>query len=123
MSMLAFIWVTSLASMLGVAWYGWRQSYNRGDERVEHYRLGDLASKEAHLLVHDVVTLIEGMKPHGARALRGGLVFVRRGQDFFLARVYGKMKTNSIGASSFFLKQIREHKEQDTKRISDSREM
>ncbi len=111
MSTLLVIWLSALATMVGIALY----ARHRLDGRYPNnnpYRLHDLASKEAHLLLSDTASFVGALRPHGARALRGGLFFARRGQDFFIARVYGKMKVHKGSASSFFLKQIKEHQGQ-----------
>jgi hypothetical protein len=121
MSTLTLIWIASLATMAGIAWHGSRGV--RTGTSPAGIRLSDLASKEAHLLLRDTVAFLEDMRPHGARALSQGIVFVRRGQDFLIARVYGKIKVHKGSASSFFLKQIAEHKGQSVERNQGEREM
>lgn len=123
MSMLSLIWLLALAVMAGIVFSARTKSGENMYEGKRALRLGDLASKEAHLLLRDTVSLVNDIRPHGARAFRSGLVFVRRGQDFFIARVYGKMQMQKGSASSFFLKQIAEHQGQSVGRARGAREM
>lgn len=123
MSTLSIIWVIALVIMVSILLYARREVSDSANSPVNPLRLRDLARKEAHLLLRDTISAFQQMKPHGTRALNSGVVFVRRGQDFFIAQVYGKIKVHQGSASSFFLKQIREHQGRDVERSLGSREM
>ena len=113
MSILLSIWIVSLASIVGALVYGRIVTNQRRSETIELSQrpvsFSDFMSHELAELKSDMLLLIEGLRPHGVRTIRSGVTMVQRGQEVFISRVYGRIKTEKGRASSFFLKQIAEH--------------
>lgn len=113
MSILLFIWVVSLASIVGVIVYGRITPNQRRSETIglieKSVSFSDFVTHELTMLNRDVLLLMAGLKPHGVRTIQSGVTIVRRGQEVFISRVYGGIKAQKGLASSFFLKQIAEH--------------
>jgi hypothetical protein len=112
MSLIASLWFIALVVMAGIYWHGvfWKKSAMRrmtGGPKD----FTELMTREIQLLNHDFGRLLLNLRPHGARAVRAGLVVVKRGHDLVINRVYGRTSITRGSASSFFLKQIAEHKE------------
>ena len=114
MSILLGIWIMSLASIVGVLLYGRMIQHQRGDEASNRAAesptsFSEVVSHELATLNRDIRALIDALKPHGVRTIASGVTIVRKGQEVFISRVYGRIKTQKGRASSFFLKQIAEH--------------
>lgn len=111
MSILFGIWLVSLVTILGIVTYGWIL-YRRSFHAQVHtpLRLHDIFTHEVSQMHKDFYKLLAHMRPHGVRTARAGLVMIKRGQELFIHRVYGRMKIEKGSASSFFLKHITEHK-------------
>ena len=110
MSLLVTIWTVSLAAMVGIYWYAaTRASVSRVARAPKD--LTELMTREIQHLNADFGQLLRDIRPHGVRAVRAGLIAVKRGNDLIISRVYGRMSVEKGKASSFFLKQIAEHKE------------
>ncbi len=124
MSTLLIIWIVSALTLLCIVVYA-RKNAGRQENVNEQsqIRLGDVVSREITTLHRDFYKLLDAAKPHGQRSLSAGLVMVKRGQDLFISRVYGRIQSEKGRASSFFLKQIAEHKERDVERENSSRSM
>jgi hypothetical protein len=118
MSVLSYTWIVSallcallllyarfLLSRLGVS-----------KEIGAHNNLRDIIALEIVALRDDGARFVRFMTPHGKRSLSLGARVCRRGHDVFMRRVYGRIHLEKGRASSFFLKQIVEHKELDTMR-------
>ncbi len=113
MSILLSIWIVSLVSIVGALVYGRMLKHERRSETIElserPVSFSDFMSHELALLKRDMLLLIGSLRPHGVRTIRSGVSMVLRGQEVFISRVYGRIKTQKGLASSFFLKQIAEH--------------
>ena len=124
MSMLLILWIVSGMTLVGVILYA-RHIAAKVEFSAPHVAptLPDVVASEVALLHRDFSKLIDVAKPHGKRTLAAGVVMVKRGQDVFIRRVYGRIQSEKGRASSFFLKQIAEHKEKDAKRDDGERSM
>lgn len=113
MSILLGVWIASLMTIIAIVLYG-RVLHVRRTHEHEHapVHIHDLIAHEIFKLNKEFSRLVESAKPHGVRTARAGLVMVKRGQELFVRRVYGRIKIEKGSTSSFFLKHISEHKEQ-----------
>ncbi|KKU77599.1 MAG: hypothetical protein UY04_C0055G0004 [Parcubacteria group bacterium GW2011_GWA2_47_7] len=116
------IWLVSALVLIGIMFYAYvnavRQQYTAIHTRL---RFADFVFDEVSLLHRDIFRLVEKAKPQGQRTARAGMVIVKRGQEFFTSRIFGRIESERGRASSFFLKQIIEHKERDVERGNDER--
>lgn len=120
--MLLFTWIISALTILGIILYARFYQSEREDALLHgEHRLSDVLTEEMLSLHRDLRELFEVLKPHGKRSLSAGLVMVKRGQDLFISRVYGRIQCEKGRASSFFLKQIAEHQGKDAERENSER--
>lgn len=124
MSTLLIIWIVSALTLLSIVIYARKCAAVRDITALQaEVRFSDVVTREITTLHRDFYKLLDAARPHGERSLSAGLVMVKRGQDLFISRVYGRIQSEKGRASSFFLKQIAEHKERDLERENSSRSM
>ena len=116
MSFLSFIWFLSLSAIIVILFIA-----NKISSRISsslsysNIHLSDVAWREIIQIKKDVMEFLHFAKPHGVRTVKKGVLIGKRAQDMFITRVYGMIEAPKGKASSFFLKHISLHKEENKK--------
>ncbi|OGZ07211.1 MAG: hypothetical protein A2942_03790 [Candidatus Lloydbacteria bacterium RIFCSPLOWO2_01_FULL_50_20] len=110
MTLLTAIWLLSLAVVSGILVYAHRKNT---DLRVSPEDvLASFADFLALELSHMIDQLSYGavrVRPHGIRILTQSRIFLERGHDIFLEKIFGRLDVEKGNVTSFFLKRIAEH--------------
>lgn len=113
MTTLFSIWGVAGAMLIVFFVFAWRRE-GALDLRKREQALPTLSHvvwEEVNMTKQMVSRAISGARPHGAKIASTGMHLASRGQEFFMMRVYGKIKIEKGLTASFFLKQIAEHRD------------
>ncbi len=112
MTPLIALWLFALIILVGIVVYGF---HTKGSTNVSSedaptnwcnflaIELTRMAGYISHLLIH--------ARPHGEKAVAHGTIFLKKGHDMFIEKIFGRIEVEKGKAASFFLKRIAEHKE------------
>ena len=110
MTLTMTIWILSLVVMLALIMIGKKSSLPALDYAQAPQDLGEFVRETLYRSVGRFSQVMHKVRPHASRALDVFVVVGKKGHDTFIDRVYGKLRAEKGTASSFFLKNIAEHK-------------
>lgn len=103
------IWALSLVVMLVLVALGRRSSRSFDYAQVPQ-DLGEFVRDTLYRSADRFSHVIHRVKPHASRVAGVFIIIGKKGHDTFIDRVFGKTNAEKGRASSFFLKNIAEHK-------------
>ena len=104
------IWIASLLVMLTLVLLGKRASSREFNYAQPPHDLGEFVRDTLYISADRFSHLLQMAQPYALRVLEAFAVVGRKGHDTFIDRVFGKRSAEKGTASSFFLKNIAEHK-------------
>lgn len=114
MSLLLIIWTLSLvilSAILGFAFASKKKNAtNTQNGASSGASFGEFLGEQCHDMLYHVQKGIHHMKPHARYYSHVAIGYSRRGHDFFVERVFGRVEIKKGISTSFFLKSIAEHK-------------
>lgn len=108
MSATFLLWIGSLLLILTIVVLA---AVRRTVPVTTEVSFADLVRDELSWIVDHLRMITRGAFNKGSALLVSGAMPLRRGNELFIERVFGKMKIERGRASSFFLKRIAEHKD------------
>ena len=109
MTLTMTIWILSLAVMLVLIMLS-KKSSQVLDYALAPQDLSEFVRETLYRSAGHFSRMIHKVRPHASRALDVFVVVGKKGHDTFIDRVFGKRSAIKGTASSFFLKNIAEHK-------------
>ncbi len=110
------IWTLSLVVMMVLIVLGKKSSQTLDYAEVPQ-DLSEFVRETLYRSADRFSHVIHKVRPHAARALDVVVTVGKRGHDTFIDRVFGKRSIVKGAASSFFLKNIAEHKAEAKKDV------
>lgn len=108
MPVIFFLWVGSLLAMSGIIAFAVfrRSTYATSETTFVDFVRGEMY----HVAVFFRAIVFSALK-NGSALIISGAGPLRRGNEMFMERMFGRVKIERGRASSFFLKRIAEHKD------------
>jgi hypothetical protein len=110
MSLLAYLWVFSLLTLVAVTLFAYRRSRFVAIRHVPH-DLGEFIHEALSHIATGVSSTAATLQPHARKVTLHVVTAGKWGHDRFIDRVFGKRAQLPGRTASFFLKYIAEHKE------------
>ncbi len=110
------IWTLSLVVMMVLIVLGKKSSQTLDYAEVPQ-DLSEFVRETLYRSAYHFSHVIHKVRPHASRALDVVVVVGKKGHDTFIDRVFGKRRREKGSASSFFLKNIAEHKVETRKDV------
>lgn len=112
MTTLLALWLLSLAILIGMVVYAHRKDdRSRPASQDAPVSFADFIAIELTRMTGHLVRGAFHLRPHGERVIAESRVFIRRGHDVFIEKIFGRLDVEQGQVTSFFLKRIAEHKE------------
>lgn len=112
MSFLTALWLISLVLLVGIIVYARRKeaSFAASFEEMPD-SFADFIAIELTRMTGHLSRGATQLRPHGERVIAQSTVFLKKGHDIFIEKIFGRMEIEKGNVVSFFLKRITEHKE------------